>query len=98
MNVIRSFQGVTVKQLIDELISFIFEQNGINDKAKLTTMVVKRFNLIRDRSVYYNDTFAIRFSQAMSSGFIRYYHCPLYKNMIQDHFLSALSVQPIILC
>jgi hypothetical protein len=58
-----------MKQLIDELISFIFEQNGINDKAKLTAIVVKRFNLIRDRSVYYNDTFAIRFSQAMSSGF-----------------------------
>ena len=58
-----------MKQLINELISFIFEQNGINDKAELTAMVIKKFNLIRDRSVYYNDVFAIRFSQAMSSSF-----------------------------
>jgi hypothetical protein len=35
----------------------------------LTSMVVKQFNLARDRPVYYNDTFALRFSQATNSSF-----------------------------
>jgi hypothetical protein len=58
-----------MEQIINELTKFIVAKNGINDKAKLTASVVERFNLIRDRSVYYNDVFAIRFSQAMSSSF-----------------------------
>jgi hypothetical protein len=58
-----------LKGLINKLTHFIFQQNGINNKAKLTDMVVKRFNLVKDRSVYYNDVFAIRFSQAINSNF-----------------------------
>ena len=58
-----------MEQLVNELTRFVFEHNGINDKAKLTSLVVKRFNLIRDRSVYYNNTFAIRFSQAANYSF-----------------------------
>ena len=63
------FQGVFMEQLINELIHFVSQQNGINDKSKLTAMVVDRFNLTRDRSVYYNNFFAIRFSQAISNSF-----------------------------
>jgi hypothetical protein len=54
---------------IAQLIQFISENNGINDKVKLSALVVAKFSLIKDRSVYYNDSFAIRFSQAMTSSF-----------------------------
>ena len=54
---------------ITALIQFIREQDGINDKAKLSALVASKFSLTKDRSVYYNDSFAIRFSQAMATSF-----------------------------
>lgn len=54
---------------ITQLIQFIKENDGINDKAKLATLVANKFSLTKDRSVYYNDSFAIRFSQAMTTSF-----------------------------
>ena len=54
---------------ITQLIEFVKEKDGINDKAKLATLVADRFSLTKDRSVYYNDSFAIRFSQAMTTSF-----------------------------
>lgn len=54
---------------ITQLIQFIKEKDGINDKAKLATLVASRFSMTKDRSVYYNNSFAIRFSQAMTTGF-----------------------------
>jgi hypothetical protein len=63
------FNRGLMEQIINELLKFIFSYNGINDKAKLIALVVKRFALVKDRSVYYNDTFAIRFSQVTGNGF-----------------------------
>lgn len=54
---------------ISTLIQFIRKNNGINDKAKLTKLVSDEFQLTKDRSVFYNDSFAIRFSQAMTNNF-----------------------------
>lgn len=54
---------------ISTLIQFIRKNNGINDKAKLTKLVSDEFQLTKDRSVFYNDSFAIRFSQAMTPNF-----------------------------
>jgi hypothetical protein len=51
------------------LIDSIIACNGINDKSKLTSVIVEKFGLTRDRSVYYNDYYSIRFSQAMTTGF-----------------------------
>jgi hypothetical protein len=79
-----------MKQLINELIHFIIEKNGINDKAKLTSLVVERFNLVRDRSVYYNNTFAIRFSQAMSSNFSN--------TILSLSTLQKYDTKPFIVC
>jgi len=45
---------------ITALIQFIREQDGINDKAKLSALVASKFSLTKDISVYYNDSFAIR--------------------------------------
>ncbi|WP_438729154.1 hypothetical protein ACR9YC_01890 [Parasphingorhabdus sp. DH2-15] len=57
------------KSKFDELIQFIHEYDGINDKVKLTGLVQENFSLTRDRSVYYNDDFGLRFSKANSSSF-----------------------------
>jgi hypothetical protein len=54
---------------INQLISFIREQNGINDKAKLAALVSDHFHLTKDRSVYYCNDFAIRFSAAATTNF-----------------------------
>ena len=54
---------------INQLVSFVKNHDGINDKAKLTKLIVEEFGLTKDRSVFYNDDFAIRFSSARSKSF-----------------------------
>lgn len=54
---------------IHQLIAFIRRYNGINDKAKLQILVAKEFSLVKDRSVYYCEDFAIRFSKAERPSF-----------------------------
>ncbi|MDR0392398.1 MAG: hypothetical protein LBH59_10860 [Planctomycetaceae bacterium] len=56
-------------KIIYELIEFITQHNEINNKATLASLVAQKFNLTKDRSVYYCDVFAIRFSQANSGSF-----------------------------
>jgi hypothetical protein len=51
------------------LIRFIESLGGKVDKAKLSKLVQGEFGLIKDRSVFYNDTFAIRFSSSKSTSF-----------------------------
>src|SRR6266478_2652840 len=45
------------------LLDFVSTHHGINDKDKLTKLIVKKFGLTKDRKVYYCDDFAIRFSK-----------------------------------
>ncbi len=54
---------------LNSLASFISRHDGIKDKSRLCDLVVKKFELTRDRSVYYRRDFAIRFSSAASSNF-----------------------------
>jgi len=58
-----------MNQEIDSLVKFISDQDGINDKTKLTDLVVEKFSMIKDRSVYYNNSISIRFSQSKTNGF-----------------------------
>jgi hypothetical protein len=58
-----------MNKIICELIEYIAQYNGINNKISLASMVADKFHLIKDRSVYYCDIFAIRFSQAKSDSF-----------------------------
>lgn len=51
------------------LISYIEGLNGRTDKAQLVQSVQAKFGLTKDRSVYYSDTFAIRFSSSKSTNF-----------------------------
>ena len=52
-----------------ELFNFIALHDGINDKTKLSALVSSKFALIQDRSVFYNENFAVRFSSARSKRF-----------------------------
>jgi len=54
---------------IDDLIAFLRTINRLNDKAKIANLVQSEFSLILDRSVYYNDNFALRFSTSESENF-----------------------------
>lgn len=50
--------------LIRRLTAYISKFDGINSKEELKEKVKDEFQLQRDRSVYYRDEFAIRFSQS----------------------------------
>ncbi|QYM78170.1 hypothetical protein K0B96_12740 [Horticoccus luteus] len=54
---------------LPQLLEFIAANDGINDKAKLAKLVVEKFALTRDRSVYYCDDLAIRFSSGARQSF-----------------------------
>ncbi|MBQ8840103.1 MAG: hypothetical protein IJ004_02130 [Clostridia bacterium] len=49
------------REAINELIGYIKTLNGVGDKEKVKNLVQNKFSLTRDRSVFYNDSFAIRF-------------------------------------
>ena len=52
-----------------DLASFVTSNNEINDKSILRDLVVDKFDLVRDRSVFYCSGFAVRFSSANSPNF-----------------------------
>jgi hypothetical protein len=54
---------------VPELLEFVSSQHGINDKDKLTNLVVEKFGLTRDRKVFYCNDFAIRFSTSAGPNF-----------------------------
>jgi len=54
---------------ITQLVQFIKNHDGINDKIQLSNLVAEKFSLIKDRSVYYNDSFAIRFCETKTTTF-----------------------------
>jgi len=56
-------------RVVRELVAFLASHDGINDKARLTTLVAETFSLTRDRSVFYCDDFAIRFSTSRGDAF-----------------------------
>jgi hypothetical protein len=54
---------------IEQLLAFLHNHDGINDKAKLAKLVSDTFQLTKDRSVYYCASFAIRFSSSATQNF-----------------------------
>ena len=54
---------------LESLAAFVAKHDGINDKRRLTELVVAEYDLVRDRSVYYCNDFAIRFTSAASLSF-----------------------------
>jgi len=54
---------------IREFIKFISDNDGIGNKQSLIQKVTANFNLIKDRTLYYCDEFAVRFSYSSNSSF-----------------------------
>src|SRR4030042_4339334 len=54
---------------VSTLINFIKRLDGIGNKSTLIKKVQEKFHLIKDRSVYYSEHYAIRFSYSSSISF-----------------------------
>ena len=54
---------------LSELIRFVSNHHGINDKDNLTKLIVAKFGLTKDRKIYYCGDFAIRFSKGTGPSF-----------------------------
>ncbi len=54
---------------IINFLNFIESKTGIGNKSTLIKEVQKKFNLTKDRSVYYCEDFAVRFSSSKSTNF-----------------------------
>lgn len=58
-----------MNEAVDALVALVRANEGINDKAKLAKLVCAQCDLTRDRSVFYCDDFAVRFSASASRNF-----------------------------
>lgn len=56
------------KDIIQCFIDSIEKYNGIVEKIKLSSYIQMKFNLIRDRSIFYCQEFAVRFCQASNAN------------------------------
>lgn len=57
------------REIIEQLVDFISSRDGNTDKSRLQNAVQEAFDLVKERSVYYCDWFAIRFCKAASRNF-----------------------------
>lgn len=57
------------RDAIEKLVDFISSRDGIADKSRLSALVQQTFYLVKERSVFYCDWFAIRFCTAKSRSF-----------------------------
>lgn len=58
-----------MSEALDKMLDLVRIHDGINDKARLARIVTDSFQLTNDRSVYYGDDFALRFSSSASRNF-----------------------------
>lgn len=58
-----------ISKQVFELVDFINLKDGIGNKAVLIDAVQKKFGLTKDRSVFYSENLAIRFSSSHSTSF-----------------------------
>lgn len=73
-----------------KLISFIQSQDGIGNKSELIKKVQEKFGLTKDRSVYYSEYYAVRFSYSSSTSFSN--------TVISLSNLQKYDDQPFIVC
>lgn len=57
------------RDVVKQLSEFISDRDGIRDKSSLAYQVQNAFQLVKDRSVFYGEWFAIRFCKAGSCHF-----------------------------
>jgi hypothetical protein len=79
-----------MNEKLTELVDLVSQNDGINDKGKLTKLVSKHFELVKDRSIYYCDEFAIRFSSAKNRNF--------GNTVLSLSNLKKVDDKPVIIC
>lgn len=80
------------KQRIKELTNFIKNNDGIGSKSALQSLVQSSFNLIKSRSVLYNDDFSVRFCQSK-------YNCATFSGVVLGlSTLKGYDKKPFIVC
>lgn len=57
------------REIIEQLVDYISDREGNTDKSRLQNAVQEAFDLVKERSVYYCDWFAIRFCKSASRNF-----------------------------
>lgn len=57
------------REIIEQLVAFILDRDGNTDKSRLQNAVQEAFDLVKERSVYYCEWFAIRFCKSASRNF-----------------------------
>ena len=57
------------REIIEQLVDFISDRDGNTDKGSLQNAVQEAFDLVKERSVFYCDWFAIRFCKSASRNF-----------------------------
>lgn len=57
------------REVVGRLVDFIVSRDGIADKSRLSSAVRQAFDLVKERSVFYCEWFAIRFCTAASRNF-----------------------------
>jgi hypothetical protein len=75
---------------LQPLLAIVEDNDGINDKARLTKIIVSNFNLTKDRSVFYCREFAIRFSSSNSASFSN--------TVLSLSNLQKVDDRPVIVC
>lgn len=79
-----------MKSTVEQLITFLRLYDGINDKAKLAKLTADSFQLTKDRSVYYCQNFAIRFSSSASHSFAN--------TVLSLSNLQKIDERPFVVC
>lgn len=57
------------REVVGRLIAFVSNKDGVTDKSGLSSAVQHTFSLVKERSVFYCEWFAIRFCTAASRNF-----------------------------
>jgi hypothetical protein len=89
-NLILQLSRVDV--MLQKLISFIGRYDGIFDKAELADLVSKQFDCVKDRSVYYTRSFAIRFCKSQSAS------AAISNTVLSLSALQKYDDKPFIVC
>ena len=57
------------REIIRQLVDYISARDGNTDKSRLQSATQETFSLVKERSVYYCEWFAIRFCKSASKNF-----------------------------
>lgn len=80
------------KEIIEQLVDFVSNRDGITDKDRLALQVQEKFELTKDKTVFFCDWFAIRFCQSK-------FNSPTFSGIVLSlSRLQKFDDRPFIVC